>query len=73
MMTPYMLRSTVSVPCACGDNDTINLLIVLFTIMGFTIYYLFLSSAAADDTHDGTLSLTDVVEKRTVGRTGELT
>ena len=29
IITPYILRSTLSVPCACGDNDTINLLIVL--------------------------------------------
>ena len=41
--------------------------------MGFTIYYLFLSSATADDAHHSTLSLTDVVKQRTVGRTGELT
>ena len=27
IITPYILRSTLSVPCACGDNETINLLI----------------------------------------------
>ena len=28
-ITPYMLRSTLSVPCACGESDTINFPIIL--------------------------------------------
>ena len=49
MMTPYILRSTVSVPWACGDNETIN----------FPI--LFLSISISDNSHYSAFTQSDIV------------
>ena len=43
-MTPYMFFSTDSLPWACGDNETINLLIFI-SVGKFTIYYFFVLRA----------------------------
>ena len=69
MITPYMLRSTDWRPWACGESDTINFPSISFTFYCFTLLF---SSSAADDAHDSGLALTDIVEQRTMGRTGEL-
>jgi hypothetical protein len=45
---------------------------LIFPLYFYFFTFLLFSSTTTDDTHNGTLSLADIVEKRTMSRTSEL-